>query len=164
MQPHSKLAVMMIGVLTMAGSSAFADAGPDSRGARLLGLFESADTDKDGKVTEAELAAYRQVEFTAADTNADGLLSAEELIAQRLAKVTAMLADRTASMIKKQDANGDGSLSAAEMPNHDMNERFARLDSDDDGAVSKAEAEAGLKKFSERAKKRHSYAKDADEN
>lgn len=156
MSKRIEIACVMIGFLTLGAAVAHAEAGPEGRGAKLLELFDTADTDKDGKVTEAELLAYRQGEFTAADTNADGVLSADELLARQLARVTVMLKDRTARMIEKQDANADGSLSADEMPDRGMEERFARLDTDKDGAISKAEATEGVKKFAERRKKRHS--------
>jgi hypothetical protein len=40
------------------------------------------------------------------------------------------------------DTDGDGSLSATEMPGGEGAEHLARLDTDGDGAISKAEAEA----------------------
>ena len=163
MQKQSQRAVMVIGLLAFSAPLASAEtgpAGPEGRGAMVLEMFDKADTDKDGKLTEAEMAAFRQTEFVAADTNADGLLSPEELTAQQLARMTAKVAERTTRMIAKQDANADGSLSATEIPVGDATERFARLDTDDDGAVSKDEARAGMEKFAERRKKRHSGGMD----
>ncbi len=52
---------------------------------KLLGLFNEADVDKDGKVTLQEAQALAASRFAAADTNHDGLLDATELSAMRQA-------------------------------------------------------------------------------
>ncbi|MBA3909884.1 MAG: hypothetical protein C0524_08330 [Rhodobacter sp.] len=118
--------------------------GPDSRGKMLLEMFDSIDTDGDGKLTEAELAAHREALFTASDTNGDGMLDAKELAARQLARFNETLSDRTARMIENRDNNGDGSLSLAEVDEGPGQRHFARIDSDNDGAISKAEAEAAM--------------------
>ncbi len=134
------------------GSAAFADRGPrggDGPGEMMLQMFDTIDADKDGKITEAEIEAYRAAEFKAADTNSDGVLSADELAQKQIAQMTARAANRAARMIEELDDNGDGSLSADEM-NPNMRERlFSRIDTDGDGAVSKDEAEAAMDHFSE---------------
>lgn len=125
------------------------------RGAMLLEMFDAIDADKDGKLTKAELEAHRAAEFAAADTNSDGLLDAGELAAQHLARMAATAADRSAQMIARMDDNGDGSLSVDEMQQTMMDRGFSRLDADNDGAITKAEAEAAGDRFSDRRKKRH---------
>lgn len=124
--------------------------GPEGRGAMLLKMFDSMDADADGKLTEAELEASRAAMFTAADTNADGMLSVEELSAQHLARFTEGLAERTAKMIEHRDNDGDGSLSLAEVDEGPGQRNFARIDSDDDGAISKVEAEAAMEHMGKR--------------
>lgn len=124
--------------------------GPGNRGAMLLEMFDGIDTDTDGKVTEAELEAHRAAMFTAADANSDGMLSTEELSAQQLARFNETLADRTARMIENRDNNGDGSLSLDEMDEGPGMRNFARIDSDNDGAISKAEAEAAMQNVGHR--------------
>jgi Ca2+-binding EF-hand superfamily protein len=134
-------------------SGAAAQEGPggrEDRGAMLMKMFDSMDADADGKLTEAELEAHRAAMFTTADTNADGMLSAEELSAQHLARFTEGLADRTAKMIENRDNNGDGSLSLDEVDQGPGQRHFARLDSDNDGAISKAEAEAAMEHMGKR--------------
>ncbi len=118
--------------------------GPDNRGAMLMEMFDGIDTDKDGKLTEAELEAHRAAMFTAADANGDGMLSADELSAQQLARFSEKLAERTARMIENRDNDGDGSLSLAEVDEGPGQRHFARIDSDNDGAISKAEAESAM--------------------
>jgi Ca2+-binding EF-hand superfamily protein len=98
--------------------------------------------------------------FTAADSNADGSLNAEELAARELARFTENLPERTARMIEWRDANGDGSLSADEIGEGPMEDHFAMIDTDDDGAISKAEADAAVERFAERRGKRGHGMKD----
>jgi Ca2+-binding EF-hand superfamily protein len=138
--------------------------GPEGRGEMLLQMFDTIDADKDGKLTEAEIEAHRAAEFTAADTNADGMLNAEELTAQHMARMSQMAADHTTQMIERTDDNGDGNLSAEEMTQTVQERRFAQLDQDEDGAISKAEAEDAGDRFMERRKKRHHEMHDEGEN
>lgn len=79
--------------------------------------FEMMDTDRDGKVTVAEIAASRGAESIAwanesisdsekvkeLDSNKDGALTVKEY------------ADSSQKMFRKLDVDGDGVLSAAEM-------------------------------------------------
>lgn len=152
-------ALALVGAFLTPGltSTALADMGqhgPDGRGGALLEIFEAIDADGDGKVTKAELAAHRAAMFTAADTNNDRMLSADELSARHTARMAETMADRSARMIDRMDNNGDGSLSADEMGKGPMEGRFARIDGDNDGAISKAEAEAAAKQMADRRGKR----------
>jgi Ca2+-binding EF-hand superfamily protein len=155
-------ALALVGAVLVAGigTGAMAEMGPeghgDDRGPKLMEMFSGIDTDQDGKVTQAELAAHRAAMFTAADTNGDGLLSTDELAARELARFSETMADRTARMLERQDDNGDGSLSADEIGDGPMEDHFARIDSDNDGAISKAEAEAMSERMAEhRGKRKH---------
>jgi Ca2+-binding EF-hand superfamily protein len=153
-------------LLALAGglfaSAAIAEMGPGGmggkeghgdRGAMFMDQFDLIDADKDGKITAAELAAHRLARFTAADTNADGALNAEELTAMHVAEMTEKLAKRTDRMLQWMDANGDGSLSVDEMPDGPSPEKLAHLDTDADGAISKAEAETAMQHMGDRMKK-----------
>jgi Ca2+-binding EF-hand superfamily protein len=149
------------------GSAAMADrgmgmgegmGGGEGRGAMMLDQFDTIDADKDGKISPDEIAAHRAAEFAAADTNADGALSADELQAQMLTK---MLARRSARMIENMDDDGNGALSLAEMDEGPMADHFARIDADNDGAISKAEAEAMVEKMGKRREgRRHMMGED----
>ncbi len=148
-------AFALLGTVLASGlaSSAQAQMGPgdgDGRGPMLAEMFASIDTDGDGKLTEAELEAHRAAMFTAADTNSDGALSAEELSARQLARFTETLPDRSARMIENRDNNGDGSLSLDEADEGPGMRNFARLDTDNDGAISLAEAEAAGERMGKR--------------
>ena len=118
--------------------------GPEGRGAMLLDLFDTIDADKDGKITLEELEAHRKAEFTAADTNGDGALDAQELAAQELARFQAKMAERAQTMLDNMDNDGNGSLSEDELPEGPGQRHFARIDTDNDGAISKEEAEAAM--------------------
>lgn len=146
-----------IALLALAGavtaSAALADrgmvgmGGPGGRGEMMVEMFDAIDADKDGKITRDEIAAHRAAEFAAADTNGDGQLGAEELEAQMLNQ---MMARRATRMIENMDADGNGSLSAEEMREGPLVANFARIDTDNDGAISKAEAQAAAEKVGKR--------------
>lgn len=121
------------------------------RGEMMLDQFDAIDADKSGTITQEELAAYRAAEFAAADTNKDGALSAEELQARMLAQ---MLARQSARMIENMDNDGNGSLSVEEMGEGPIAGNFARIDADNDGAISKAEAEAVAERMGKRGEGR----------
>ncbi len=117
--------------------------------------FDLLDADKDGKVTKAEMGAARTARVTAADANKDGLMSADELAAMRLAEMTERANAMAAEMITQMDSDGDGLLSVAEMaarPGHAQ--VFDRIDTDDDGAISRDEADAAADKMADRRPKR----------
>jgi Ca2+-binding EF-hand superfamily protein len=112
--------------------------------------FDQLDADKDGKVTEAEIAASRAARVKAADANGDGLMSAEELAAMQLAEMTERATAMAAEMIARMDSDGNGLLSAAEMAARPGPARlFDRIDTDGDGAISRAEADAAAEKMAE---------------
>lgn len=105
--------------------------------------FAAVDADGDGRMTEAELTAWRAGRVAALDTNGDGLLSAEEIAAGRLADMRARADEMAARMIAAQDADGDGLLSAAELAAPPLPPRlFGRIDADGDGAITEAELDA----------------------
>ncbi len=106
--------------------------------------FEMLDADGDGKVTQAEIAAFRAGRFAEVDTNGDGVVTLEEFTAQAVARAT----ERAAEMFARLDADGDGALSRDALEARgalgpvDEGRMFARLDADGDGAVSLEEFEA----------------------
>lgn len=105
--------------------------------------FAAVDADKDGKVTEAELTAWRAAEAGKIDANKDGKLSAEELATARVAEMTTRATEMATQMVANLDTDGDGLLTAAELaarPGPAM--LFDRADADGDGAVTQAELDA----------------------
>lgn len=113
--------------------------------------FATLDADKDGKVTKAEVDAFRAAKVKAMDANADGKISADELAAPRIAASTDRIKVRSAEMVKKMDSDGDGMLSAAEMaarPGPEM--LFDKIDANADGAVTQDEVDAARKAMHEK--------------
>lgn len=135
---------------TLAASAALADRGMGMGGMRGEGHgmmaefdFAAIDTDKDGKITQAEIDAWRAADIKAADTDGDGFLSADELTAMHVKRVTAQATAMTTEMMTRMDADKDGKLSAAEMAVRPAPAGlFDRLDTDKDGALSQAELDA----------------------
>jgi Ca2+-binding EF-hand superfamily protein len=139
-------ALMASAALAEQGEMGMGMGGPGrDRGAMLAEMFDSMDADKDGKLTYAEMEAHRKAEFDAADTNKDGALSADELSARALARFQEKLADRTQAMLDNMDNDSSGSLSQDEMGEGPGMRNFARIDADNDGAITKEEIQAGMK-------------------
>jgi hypothetical protein len=146
----------LLAALTLAGAACLVLAAPvlaergQGRGdGMFLQRFDQIDADKDGKLTEAEIQAWRVAQFAAADADKNGSLSAEELTAMQMARAQARMADRATRMIGKHDANGDGQLSAEELAQAGQGmgagqSMFARADADGDGVITREEAEAAM--------------------
>jgi Ca2+-binding EF-hand superfamily protein len=148
--PNKTTVALLAAMGALLGTAALADkggmgmGGGEGRGTMLIEMFDTIDADMDGKLSYAELEAHRKAEFTAADTNGDGALSAEELSARQLARFQAKLAERTQAMLDNMDNDGNGSLSEDELGEGPGMRNFARIDTDNDGAITKEEAEAAM--------------------
>ncbi|SDZ23833.1 Ca2+-binding protein, EF-hand superfamily [Jannaschia faecimaris] len=96
--------------------------------------FEEVDADGNGEITQDEMRALgetrRAARFDDADTDGDGFLTAAELTQASQANFEA----RSARMIERMDADGDGQISRDEMDARmeRRGERFHRGDDDDD--------------------------------
>ncbi len=153
---HKKLGLSIVALaVALIGSAAIADnAGPPPGpgGPGHMGMmqpqfdFAAADANKDGKVTPEEFAAFRAATVAAIDTDKDGKLSADELAAMNLKAMESMAKTRADHMIKMLDTDGDSKLSAAELVAGPLPpDAFAMMDTNHDGAVDQAEADAAAK-------------------
>jgi len=100
------------------------------------------DANSDGVVTRDEARAHPRLsaDFDTADTNKDGQLDAAEMNAHR-ERMRGEMRAQADERWKAADTDGDGAISRAEaqasMPR--MAERFESLDANDDGKVSREE-------------------------
>lgn len=83
------------------------------RGQLRQHLLEKFDTDKDGKLSEAERAAAKQARKGKVDTDKDGKVSEAERDAARAA-LSARLKDKHPKLFAKVDTDGDGTISREE--------------------------------------------------
>ena len=137
-------ALALIGLATTAAgaTAALAEARSDHRPG-----FERIDSDGDGQITGAELAAAGAARFAATDADGDGRISLEEM--QALAQSRAMA--RAGRMFARLDTDGDGGVTAEELAvRHDPSRRIARLDADGSGTLSRAEFEAARERMGQR--------------
>jgi Ca2+-binding EF-hand superfamily protein len=106
------------------------------RGMGGMGLIDGFDTDKDGKVTQAEIHAEREQRLKRFDRDANGELSLQEYEALWLEAVR----EHMARQFQASDRDANGSITAVE-----FRERFAdvvrKLDRNNDGEVTRAETE-----------------------
>lgn len=150
------LAVALAGLSTAAVGQQGTDMGPGRHahfgggfGGGFERIFAEIDTDKDGKITLAEVESWKAAQPKVEDGNADGKISAEELAAPMIAEATKRAQERAARMVRELDTDGDGLLSAAELAQgrvdgpgarHDPARLFQRLDADGDGVITRDEA------------------------
>ena len=114
--------------------------------------MDKLDTDNDGKVSRSEYDACAERMFSEADTNQDGALTSSELdAAVKKAPHNDQKRDDMGrsqwlgkDKFEKCDTDGDGRISTAEA-NAARDKFFAKLDADKDGSISTAELEAGHK-------------------
>lgn len=119
--------------------------------------FNAMDTNHDGVVTRAELAAELQRElnqarqlatqklrqqFNQLDTNHDGQLSFAEFSAV-IGNIRS--AETPDQKLQELDSNHDGKISAAEYRAPEL-ARFNRIDTNHDGVITQAEIEAANRK------------------
>ncbi len=126
-------------------------------------IFAKIDADKDGKITRAEIDAWKAARPKVEDSDGDGKISPAELAAPRIAEATELFNDQAAETVKRLDTDGDGLLSAAELaagPGFGPGPQgprgpgfeaiFDRIDADKDGAVTLQEAQAAQQHFADR--------------
>lgn len=121
--------------LCLGTAPGLADDGRGHRGGgQGLLLLETFDTDRDGKLTQAEIDAARTARFAEFDKDGDGKLSLEEY---QLLWVEAMR-PQMVRQFQRHDRDGDGAVTQAEFL-----ERYRllvyRLDANGDGVITREE-------------------------
>jgi hypothetical protein len=108
-------------------------------------LILSADRDRDGWISYPEFRDARLAAFDRADANRDQVLTRAEARAMRanMGLPNRMPGPKTLASMRAIDANGDQRLSRAEFAAAGK-VRFAQLDNDHDGRLSRADAHAAM--------------------
>ena len=116
--------------------------------------FDAVDADKDGKLTAAEIKAFRAAQLKAVDADGNGVITADELVAAQLKQAEARFRAGADRMLQDLDADGDGTVALAELiggaPPRFEGKMMARIDTDGDGAISKPELDAAKARMAER--------------
>ena len=124
-----------------------APAANGKRGGKLAKL----DADKDGAISRTEAKGTRLADkFNTLDRDADGKLTRDELGAMRHGKrgeshgagehrEVKDPAARAAKLLEKRDADNNGALSLAELEGSRMAGKFAAIDANKDGSLTKDE-------------------------
>lgn len=125
---------MMRGRMALSGNEV--EGGKGMRHARMgpLALLAGADANKDGVITWEEATALAVTQFARHDRNGDGVVDAADLEALR----AEMVDYRVKRTLHHHGAGTDGKLTREQFMAK-ANERFARLDRDNDGVISRAE-------------------------
>jgi Ca2+-binding EF-hand superfamily protein len=141
MNKYRYTALILGSSLAVAGSAfagvAFAGGGDcDKAGGhagRGAARFEQIDSDKDGKISLAELTTSRESWLTQVDTNKDGVATQAEIDASMASKRK----EHQQKMFERDDANKDGRLTREEtrLPSA----WFEKADANKDGALTLAE-------------------------
>jgi Ca2+-binding EF-hand superfamily protein len=133
MNKYSLTALIVGSGLALGGAAFAAESCAHGKDGRVEGRLQHLDTNKDGKVTLAELTAARETWLTRFDTNKDGTVT----LAEAEAGVKAARSEHIDRMFERRDSNQDARLSRDEsrMPKP----WFDRVDADKDGFLTKAE-------------------------
>jgi Ca2+-binding EF-hand superfamily protein len=127
--------IILTGMLTGAGALA---GGMGHMGADY---FKATDTNNDGALTKEEMSAARMQRMGTADTDKDGFISAAELGEHRAAMMRANQDKHFAYFSERYDANKDGKVSTDEIKAFEP-PFFAKADANSDGKLSQEEMKA----------------------
>jgi EF-hand domain pair/EF hand len=112
----------------------------DGNAAAAMQQMESADANRDGAITRAELRSYRAANFSRLDRDGNGVLTRSDIpaIAARMRPDIDFK-----RLIEQFDANGDNSVSRDEFVNGPTT-YFDMADADKNGVVTKVERKTAV--------------------
>lgn len=122
--------------------------GYGGRGGMMRHMFDLADADNDGKVTQAEIDKARDDRFAKYDANSDGKLTLDEF-ENLLREITRPM---TVRAFQRLDPNGDAVITVEELSERTDN-IVERMDRNNDGALS----------LEDRGR-RHGWSRDRDDD
>lgn len=147
--------VVLLTALGLASAASLTFAGADGPRAGAMGeRFKAADTNNDGMINREEAKSLPRVakDFDAIDANKDGQATADELRAFHKAHRGEHGRHR-GEFLKKLDTNADGRISKAEAQAAPrLAERFDALDANQDGFVTAEEMKAAHGRHARAAK------------
>ncbi|GEM_PF-3130690 len=129
---------------TGGGSGERLRGGPGGGDGERQGPIQRWDENGDGLLQRAEAPEHMREQFMRADTNKDGAVSREEMQAAMPPpgdRPQLSPEERRKRMMERMDANGDGKITIAELPER-MRERMKQADTNSDGVLSPQELEA----------------------
>ena len=136
MKRSTTIALAFLALSGSVATAAYAQGGKGGMGQTgLMPPIESLDADKNGDITLEEFTKVADERFASADTDKDGKLTVAE-VASAIEKMrTENMAKR---IIARLDANDDGAVTAEEAANA-RKKMFAMLDKNDDGKIVASE-------------------------
>ncbi|MDB5522583.1 MAG: hypothetical protein JWM58_346 [Rhizobium sp.] len=150
MKTKTLIAVALASVFAVtAAAPTFAAGDPAKHEKRMHRMIKRADANGDGRVSQAELAGAIAASFAVVDANGDGVLSQSELDNSNVA----YKAHR--QQVKASRQSGERLAGVIRMPKA-VGKRFAKIDANGDGVISKNE----LSRIADRMFKRRDHNKD----
>jgi len=137
---------MIAALLLVPVASVAADGIAPFKGQRTAAWFKKADADRNGTLSRAEFDQARPRllgKFDSIDADKDGRLSRSELRAWAKAQKVARQKTRP-DLFRHVDTDGDGAISRAEAEKHAprLAKKFDRIDTDSDGKLTQEELRA----------------------
>ena len=107
---------------------------------RRFSPFDQMDADENGQVSKTEYNTMLAERFKRGDANEDGMITMTEMEKSRFARFLPELAEK---IFEQQDVDNNGQISRGEMKDVGR-QRFARMDDNTDGQITKKEFEAQI--------------------
>ena len=144
--------------IAFSGTSAFADMDGAKQKRGFEAMFESADTNKDSMISEAEFLENQKQNFAKLDQNGDGNVTLDEAKAMRKMRHQGYEEKREGGKGYEKHGSNENRMGKREIKLGDFqskrNDRFEKLDANQDGVISSEEIKARSDERSQRMQAR----------